>query len=109
MPDGVPKTLEEVAKDKAQLIYELNKVREEIDQAYWIFTRCKRGKPSCLARPDLYKRQSDIMELLGRKIWQRPHSKVKRIIPRSKHLELVLKMRDQGKTIPKEVLDDHGL
>lgn len=36
---------------------ELERVRSQIDEAYWLFTRTARGLPPSMARPDLYARR----------------------------------------------------
>lgn len=53
-----------VAEERAQLRVELLVVQARIDNAYWLFTRTKRGKPPLLVVPDAYVRQREITERL---------------------------------------------
>lgn len=53
-------------KERQALVKELCKIKDEIDALYWTFTRCARGKPPVLVRPDLYKRRNEIEALLTR-------------------------------------------
>lgn len=51
-------------KRRVALLRELVKVKGEIDDLYWTFTRTAKGKPPILVRPDLYKRRNEIEEEL---------------------------------------------
>ena len=53
-----------VAEERAQLRVELLVVQVRIDNAYWLFTHTKRGKPPLLVVPDAYVRQREITERL---------------------------------------------
>lgn len=43
---------------------ELERVRSQIDEAYWLFTRTARGVPPSMARPDLYARRRELQREL---------------------------------------------
>ncbi|GAB5541349.1 MAG: hypothetical protein SangKO_011090 [Sandaracinaceae bacterium] len=44
---------------------ELERVRSQIDEAYWLFTRTARGGvPPSMARPDLYARRRELQREL---------------------------------------------
>jgi hypothetical protein len=54
-------------KRRAELLRELAALKDEIDKFYWTFTRCARGRPPVLVRPDLYERRAAVeRELEGR-------------------------------------------
>lgn len=53
-------TTEERESEIAALEGELRTVRDEIDAAYWCFTRQARAKPPVLAVPKAYERRDEI-------------------------------------------------
>ncbi len=56
-----------MSSTRSELLRELQECEDKINNAYWTFTRCARGKPPVLVVPEAYKRRSEIMELLKRK------------------------------------------
>jgi hypothetical protein len=49
---------------EAELREELRQVEAKINNAYWTFTRCARGKPPCLVVPEAYRRRTEIKKAL---------------------------------------------
>lgn len=49
---------------KQEIRDELAKVQDEINKAYWTFTRCANGKPPCMVVPDAYKRRTELRKAL---------------------------------------------
>ena len=65
--------------------------------------------PRSVSNPELLERQRSIQVLRGQKLWQRPYSVVKAVIPERKHRELVEKALRRGDPVPQAVLDEYGL
>lgn len=60
---------------RARILAELDDIRGQINDLYWTFTRCARGKPPVLVRPELYERQALLraeLEKLARRRGARP-------------------------------------
>lgn len=36
-------------------------LESRINDLYWTFTRCKRGKPPCVVAPELYARRAEVI------------------------------------------------
>lgn len=51
----------------AQLREQIRKAKDEIDAAYWTFTRCARGVPPAVAVPDAYRRKREAEAELERR------------------------------------------
>lgn len=50
---------------RAFYLAEREAIKAEIDKLYWTFTRCARGKPPILVRPDLHERLMEINRALS--------------------------------------------
>lgn len=46
------------------MVRERAEVHAAIDALYWTFTRCARGKPPAVVRPDLYVRRRELDEAI---------------------------------------------
>jgi hypothetical protein len=57
--------------ERQRLEAERDAAQEEIDQAYWTYTRCARGKPPCLVVPGAYTRRNEARRKL-RELKDRP-------------------------------------
>lgn len=49
---------------RTELEAEVESCQAAIDNAYWTFVHCKRGKPPILAVPDAYRRLREIKSVL---------------------------------------------
>lgn len=52
-------------EEREALKAERQRCNDQIDAAYWLFTRCARAKPPCLVVPEAYKRRAEIDALLS--------------------------------------------
>ena len=49
---------------RADIEADLAACNDQIDRAYWAFTRCARAKPPVLVVPDAYRRRAELTALL---------------------------------------------
>ena len=50
---------------REQIGQELRAVQDEIDSAYWMFTRTKKGKPPIMTVPEAYARRRALLAALA--------------------------------------------